>query len=188
MNRTLTLDDSDVLLFCAGSSTAMRLTAQRFMLDAKDRLDAAGPDPVDPETGEVKPRLWRWTFGEAQDDITTKQRGFLHAAVFPQIAEQVRVNGERFTAEIWKEYFRRLFLPDIFVMRKLPGAKRKTPLRVRVSTEDLSAKQYSEHIDRVIAHAVTEHGVEFHFNADEREAVRWKRPMRKAKQPEAVTT
>lgn len=117
---------------------------------------------------------------EWEDDITAKQRSFLHAAVFPQVAEQVRVNGERFVPEMWKEYFRKLFLGSRYVMQKLPGQKRAVPVKVRVSTEDLGIKAYSEYIDRVIAHAATEFGVSFVFRADEREAVRYHPAKRKA--------
>ena len=57
-----------------------------------------------------------------------------------------------------------------------------------MSTEDLSIKQYSEYLDKVIAYAADELGVVFRFLAEEREAVRWKPAPRKAraKQPEAV--
>ena len=119
------------------------------------------------------------------ESISTRQRGFFHAAVLPQISEQVRIGGERYTADIWKEHLRRLFLPDTWEMRKLPGANRATPVRVRSSTERLGVKGYSEHIDKVIAHAVTEWGVEFRFDASEREAVRYVAPRRK--QQEAAT-
>lgn len=117
---------------------------------------------------------------EWQDDITAKQRGFLHAAVFPQIAEQVRVNGERFVPEIWKEYYRKLFLGSKWRMQKLPGQRRAVPVKVRISTEDLGIKAYSDYIDRVIAHAVSEFAVAFVFRAEEREAVRYVAPKRKA--------
>jgi hypothetical protein len=121
------------------------------------------------------------TLAEWEDDITVKQRAFLHAAVFPQIAEQVNANGDRFTADIWKEYYRKLFLGSKWRMQKLPGQKRAVPVKVRVSTEDLGIKRYSEHIDKVIAHAATEWGVAFVFRADEREAVRYVAPKRKPK-------
>lgn len=126
---------------------------------------------------------------EQEDDITTRQRGFLHAAVLPQIAEQVCVNGERYVAAIWKEYFRALFLPDRWVSLKVPRwdpkkcalvqPKRATPHRQRRSTEELGIKGYSDFIDKVIAHAASEFNVVFVFDEDEREAVRWKRPQRK---------
>jgi hypothetical protein len=112
------------------------------------------------------------TVGQALEPIGVKQRGFYHKAVLGQISEQVRVNGERFVIAIWKEFYRKLFLPDTWEMRKLPGQKKATPVRVRHSTEELGTKGYSELIDKVIAHAATEWGVEFRFLADEREAVR----------------
>lgn len=176
--RVIVLDQRDIVLLCHGSKESLHAAARQLYALAQQRV-AQSPDRIDDESGEVEPRTWRLTFGEDNEDITTKQRGFLHAAVFPQIAEQVALNGERFSAETWKEHYRRKFLPDRWVMRKLPGHKRPTPQRVRVSTEDLTVKQYAEHIDKVIADAVTEFGVEFVFDNDEREAARYRRPARK---------
>lgn len=130
------------------------------------------------------------TCAEDQDALTVKQRGFLHAAVFPQIAEQVVLaDGTRYIDKVWKEYFRARFLPDVWEMRKAIRwdpktgqtvvAKRATPHRVRQSTEDLGVKAYSEHIDRVIDTAVAEFGVRFEFRPREREEVRYRRPERK---------
>ncbi len=135
----------------------------------------------------------KFSIEEDNDPITLKQRAFLHVAVFPQIAEQHTFpDGTRYTVEIWKEFWRKRFLPDRWVMRKaikwdaelgvMVQAKRATPVRVRVSTEDLSIKQYSQHIDRVIDHAVAELGVVFRFIAEERDAVRYVAPARKVKQ------
>lgn len=178
--RVIVLDDRDIVLLAEGAKPALHAAATQLYTLAQQRVSQA-PDKVDRDTGEIAPRTWRFIFGEDTEDITTKQRGFLHAAVFPQIAEQVVLDGERFAPETWKEHYRRKFLPDRFVVRKLPGKKRATPQRVRVSTEDLSVKQYSEHIDKVIADAVTEFGVAFQFNHEEREAVRYQRPARRAK-------
>lgn len=116
------------------------------------------------------------------ETIGTRQRGFFHAAVLPQISEQVSLGGQRYTADLWKEFYRRLFLPDTWETRKLPGAKKATPLRVRSSTERLGVRGYSEHIDKVIAHAVTELGVTFRFDETEREAVRYIAPKRTKQQ------
>jgi hypothetical protein len=185
--RTIVLDDRDLVIYAPGTREALHAAVNRVYEVAKERAAAAG-ERTDPETGEVRPRIYRFTFGEDNEDVTTKQRGFLHAAVLPQIAEQAVVAGERFSAETWKEHYRRMFLPDRWVMRKLPGHKRATPQRKRVSTEDLGVRGYSEHIDRVIADAVTVHGVAFVFDTDEREAVRYRAPARKPrKQPEAET-
>lgn len=135
--------------------------------------------------------------GEDEEPLTVKQRKFFHGPVLTQISEQVRMpDGTRYVAAMWKEYLRQLFLPDRFVSRRVPRwdrelcalvqPKRATPHRERQSTEDLSIKQYSEFIDKVIAHATTELGVEFRFIDFEREEVRWKPPARKQRQPEAA--
>lgn len=127
---------------------------------------------------------------EQENDITARQRGFLHAAVLPQIAEQVSVNGVKFTAKVWKEFFKDLFIPDKWDMHRPPFVRdRKTgllkpstravPVKREKSTEHFGVKRYSDFIDKVIAHAVTEFGVVFVFDEDEREAVRWKLPKRK---------
>jgi hypothetical protein len=115
------------------------------------------------------------TVAPALDSISAKQRAFLHGAVLPQIAEQVYVGEkrERYVADIWKEHFHRRFIPDRWVMRKLPGAKRATPHRERVSSESLGVKRYSQWIDQIIDTAIVEYGVVFDFVAEEREAVRY---------------
>lgn len=115
----------------------------------------------------------------ALEPITVKQRGFLHKAVLPQISEQVRIGGERYVTEVWKEYFRKLFLPDEFVVRRLFHAdketgelvpdKHATPRRVRSSTEELGVRAYAEHIEKIIDYATVEWGVVFHFTRDEQE-------------------
>ena len=129
---------------------------------------------------------------ESEEDISTKQRGFFHAAVLPQIAEQVVVDGTRYVAAVWKHHLRSLYLPDTWesrhalVVDKATGtlrkAKRATPHRVRKSTEELGVKSYSRFIDECIAHAAAEWGVQFIFRAEEREGARYVAPVRKAKQ------
>lgn len=125
----------------------------------------------------------RISVGEDNDPITIKQRRFFHGPVLTQISEQVRVGGERYTTDIWKTYFKKLILErkPRYEMVKLPGAKRATPRRKWWGTEELSIKQYSALIDEVIALAVTEWSVAFHFLAGERDAVRYTRPVAKRK-------
>lgn len=126
------------------------------------------------------------TLDEAEDELSIRQRGFLHKAVFPQIAEQfVFPDGTRFAWQIWKAHFRARFLGDRYVLKAVPRwdaktgrmvkPKRKTPHRERVSTEDLGVKAYSKYIDTVIDTAADEMGVRFVFIAQEREEVRYTR-------------
>lgn len=119
----------------------------------------------------------RITVAVDDNDVKHGQRKFLHGVVLKQIAEQVRVGetGERYVIDVWKEYYRKMFLPDTWEVYKLPGQKRKTPRRVRQSTEDLGVKAYAEFTERVIAHAETDFGVEFIID-DEGEKLLRRRP------------
>lgn len=186
--RVLLLSERDVLLYAASSPEAIKAMFRQAWDRAAAAVASTEAEYTDAD-GEIHQRRWRLIFGEDLEDLTVKQRGFLHACIFPQVAEQVRVEGVRYTADIWKEFYRKLFLPDVFKLKKVPRwdpalcalvqPKRATPHRQRVSTEDLNIRQYSEHIDRVIAHATTEFGVVFNFDQQEREAVRWKAKKRK---------
>lgn len=125
------------------------------------------------------------TVEEAEDELSIKQRGFLHAAVLPQIADQVRMpDGTKYAPGIWKEHLKDLFIADKWDMVRLPFVRdrktgawkpstKKVPVKRRKSTEALSCKQYSEFIDKSIAYAATEWRVEFVFITEERDAVRW---------------
>ena len=169
-----------ITLHTSGTREALHATAVRLYELARTQVALAG-GRADPDTGEIKPRTWVMSFAEHVEDISAAQRGFLHAVVFPQISEQVRVDGVRYVSAIWKEYYRKMFLGYVWKSVRMPGDKRATPRRIRVSTEDLGPKRYSEHIDKVIAHATTELGVVFVFNDRERESVRYVRPTRRAK-------
>lgn len=186
-------EDDVVVVFDAtqearhGAMLEANAVARKLVDVARARACSQEPDEdgVYPEPGRL-----RVIVGFEHADITTKQRGFLHAAVLPQIAEQVTMpDGTRYTAEVWKEFWRRRFLPDVFELRREPRwdhklgrmvlPKRATPHRVRVSTESLGIKGYSDFLDQVIAAATTELGVVFKFRPSEREAVRYRRPARK---------
>ena len=95
-----------------------------------------------------------------EDVITEKQRGYLHAAVFPQIAQQVvDAGGKRHDWRVWKEYFRAKFLGNKRKTFIDPITGKKSRRNVRVSTEDLGVRAYAKYIDQVTAYAATELGV-----------------------------
>lgn len=107
--------------------------------------------------------------------VSVKLRGLYHAAVLPQISEQAKVAGIRYVPDVWKEHFRKQFLPDHFERVKAIriGADGHpeaywTTRRIRSSTEELGNKLYAEHVDKVIAYAVTDLLVEFVFTNEER--------------------
>jgi len=125
------------------------------------------------------------------DTMTLRQLRFIHGPILQQISEQVVVNGVRYTKEVWKQHLKDLFIPDRWEMVQSPfvrdaktGAwrpsKRKVPRKADKSLLDLKNEARSAFIDQVLAHAATEWGVVFHFTFDEREAVRYRPPQRKA--------
>lgn len=136
---------------------------------------------------------------EDDEPLSIRQRKFFHGVLLKQIAEQVRMpDGTRYMPAVWKEYLRDLLLPAKFVMSKRPrwdaelgtlvAQKRATPRKVKTSTEDLTDRQYSDLIERTIAHATTELGVVFELDPIERDGVRYvsRRAAAKAAQREEV--
>jgi hypothetical protein len=186
-------DDDVVMVFAAEQQArhAAMLQANEVARRLTDVQRARNASQQPDEDGELpEPGCLRVIVGFHREDITTKQRGFLHAAVLRQIAEQVRMpDGTRYTAEVWKEFFRQRFLGHQYVLKATPRwdseagrmviPKRATPVRERISTESLGIKGYSAFIDQVIAAATTELGVVFEFDQQEREAVRYRRPQRR---------
>jgi hypothetical protein len=95
-----------------------------------------------------------------EDDITDKQRGFLHGVVLTEIAQFARLpNGRQYDMKTWKEHFRSEWLGFKVVTSINPLTGRKVRRRVRVSTEDLGIRAMAEYIDRIIAFAATDLGV-----------------------------
>lgn len=174
------LADTDTVLYFAATQDARLHVMRHANAQAAVLVDQALAD------GEPGRRI-RVVVGVDHEDLTVKQRGFLHKAVLPQIAEQVSPLGNRHVMKVWKEYYRAMFLGDRWETYEVPGQvdskgrQKRKRRKVRVSTEHLSIKQYSNYIDQVIAHAVTEWSVSFRFIAEEREAVRWKPKPRKAR-------
>jgi hypothetical protein len=94
------------------------------------------------------------------DDITDKQRGYLHGGVLTQIAQEaVAYGGHKYPMQTWKEWYRREFLGvrGFRVVTSInPMTGKKTKRRQRVSTEDLGVRGMAQYIDRIIAHASTD--------------------------------
>lgn len=101
------------------------------------------------------------TLVDAEDAKTDKQRRYYHGVILKEIAQKAQINGEKFPLAVWKEHFRREYLPDKRKRVKNPLTGKSMTIRVRQSTEDLSVKKYNLLIERVTAFAVTELGVEF---------------------------
>ena len=108
------------------------------------------------------------TFRTHEDAKTDRQRAYYHGVVLKCIAQQARgADGQAFPLPVWKEYFRAEYLGHKTVTTKNPMTGKKIRRRVRVSTEDLGVKGYSQLIDRVSAFAATELGVTFPASFDQ---------------------
>lgn len=140
------------------------------------------------------------TLEEEGDSLTLRQLRFIHGPILQQISEQVFVEGRQFDRKVWKAHLKELFIPERFEMVQAPfvrdrktglwrPSKRRVPRKVEKSLTQLKNEARSIFIDQVLAHAATEWAVEFVFTFDEREAVRYRPPARKAakKQPEEAT-
>jgi hypothetical protein len=82
---------------------------------------------------------------------TLEQNAKMHA-VFQEIAEKAWVNGRQYSAEVWKEEFKRTLLGT----EDLPSGG-----KAGVSTTTLNVEACARFIDQVEAYAASELGVEF---------------------------
>lgn len=183
--------ETDLVLYAVATPVAMRAAMVQAFEFAKSRcFPPEDVELIDAETGEVMTRQLRIVIGPDMDPMTVKQRGFYHGVVLKQLAERARdEDGIAYPLHVWKEHCRKKFLGTNglrWESYKAPGEKRARPHAVRISTEDLSIKQYSELIDKVMAWAAVDLHVEFDIDPREREQCRWKRKPRKAPAPAAA--
>jgi hypothetical protein len=172
--------ETDLLLYPVATPASMREAMVRAFEYAKSRCFA--PDDievVDTDTGEVLQRRLRIVIGPDVVDRTLKQNRFYWGPVLRQISEQAMANGTRYAPLGWHEAFKRELLGYEVVKVPVAGRKRPQVYRRLRSTTDLSVKQMSEYLDQIIATATTDLGVEFVFDQQERESVRWRRKPRK---------
>jgi hypothetical protein len=95
----------------------------------------------------------RWVLTIARRKRTSKQnRRYWGNGVLKQIAEQAAPNGKLYSAEIWHEQFKRMFIGVI----ELPDGSFQGE-----SSTGLDTAQFCEFSDQVEAYAATELGVVF---------------------------
>lgn len=112
------------------------------------------------------------TLVDAEDAKRAKQRRYYHGVILTEIANKASINGQKFPMKVWKEHFRKTYLPDKRKVCTNPITGKKSKRSVRQSTEGLSVKKYAQLIEMVTAFAVTDLGVEF----SERNFDRWVDP------------
>lgn len=99
---------------------------------------------------------------EAKDTRSVKQNAFLWAGVYSEISLQAVVRGERWIAEAWHELFKRMFLGYRYERQPgIAGVSKDRAVRVLRSTTELSVKEMSVYLDKVLAYGTTDLGVTF---------------------------
>lgn len=130
--------------------------------EARANLDAAYQFCVN--AWEAGKRV-TWELKEEEDHVFDWRRRFYHGHVLAVIAAQARVGEkqERFPMPVWKEYFREKYLGYKWETHLNPYTGKKHRRKMRVSTEDISDREYAALVEQVIAEASTDLGVEFEF-------------------------
>lgn len=100
-------------------------------------------------------------FRHAEDAKTDEQRRYYHGVILVEISKQAKPNGVQYPMQVWKEYFRDLYLGTKRKTFTNPVTGKKVSRTIRLSTEDLGVKGYTKLIEQVTAYAVTELGVMF---------------------------
>lgn len=96
----------------------------------------------------------RWVLTVDRRKRTKAQnRRYWGNGVLKQIAEQAGFNGRMYSAEIWHEQFKRMFIGVI----ELPNGE-----VIGMSSKDLTTAEFCEFCDKVEAYAASQLGVTFY--------------------------
>ncbi len=99
---------------------------------------------------------------EPEDDAKTVQQGkFYWGVILMQISEQARIEGQRYTVDAWHELFKRQMLPRVSKHTYVAGRKRPVVTTTLGTTKGLGIKKMSAFIEKVIAFAAGDLGVQF---------------------------
>lgn len=79
--------------------------------------------------------------------------------IYTQIADSVWINGHRFSAETWHEYFKGLFIGFDEIINPMTGEVIKRPL----STVKLNTAEMAEYQNKIQAFGAQEFGIEWDF-------------------------
>lgn len=99
---------------------------------------------------------------ECEDDRTSRANRFYWGVVLKTIAGHCFVNGERYSADAWHELFKREFLGYSVKRIQVAGRKKKQVIRRLRSTSDLKVRAFSQYLEKIMAYAATELGLEWH--------------------------
>lgn len=125
--------------------------------------------PIDPDSPIVV------TFGEEKPVRKPDQNAAMWSGPLFDIAEQGYVQGRTYSAEVWHEHFKRMYLPEEFDEEMCKEGYRKwdfTPSGERVligSTTQLTVRGFALYLKQLEAFGANI-GVQFHANPRDRMA------------------
>ena len=101
------------------------------------------------------------TCDEAGDIRSLLQNRWYWGPFLGDISEQASIGGIRYTKDMWHEYGKREFLPRAVKRTKVAGRKHPVVTRSLGSTSALSVRKMADYLERYMAFAVTDLGVQF---------------------------
>ena len=90
------------------------------------------------------------------------QNSWMWVAVLTPASEQIITGGRSYSPQVWNEYLKEKFLPEICAKglskwEQMPDGTR----RLVMSTSDLNVEEMTGYLDEIQAHLSTEYGVLF---------------------------
>lgn len=114
-------------------------------------------------------------FSEPDKQRVLSQQQLMFAGPLKDISEQVWTEGRRYSADVWHEYFKELFLPEEFEesitlagyvkWEILPNGRRA----LIGSTQQLTTKGFGQYLDEIYAYGASEWGVKFNIKGEKNE-------------------
>ena len=130
--------------------------AEKLTLELHNRQQAWAviKDQLYPFLAAVLQAGGRWVLTVDRRKRTQAQnRRYWGNGVLKQVAEQAGFNGRMYSAEIWHEQFKRMFIGVI----ELPNGE-----VIGMSSKDLTTAEFCEFCDKVEAYAASQLGVTFY--------------------------
>lgn len=88
-----------------------------------------------------------------EDALSEQQRRYYWGVVLRDVADQVVLNGQRYTKDAWHEYGKREFLPRVTKKVHVAGRRRPVVSTVIASTTGLSVRRMGQYLERWMAFA-----------------------------------
>lgn len=142
----------------------MNDTALHFILTDPSQARAALTNQLAPYAS----RLWAEgvsrisVVAQAEDDARSiQQLRFLWGVVYKETSEQARIDGQKYTPDAWHELGKRLHLPRKHTKAHVAGRKRPVITTSIGTLQGISIKRMSVYIEKFMAWAATDYGVQF---------------------------